>query len=218
VTHVDYLAGVTSLAPFVALLGAKRPQDRAWQLIVAALVGLFAFQDFRLWTIDSSMSPSPHAAWKWLTTALLVMQLLNYIATRHTVAACLAFAGQVFLLGDNLLVAPGDSTLLMPYGLVLVSSAVLLAAVRERQRHGDDHTQPTWLEFRDGYGALWALRVAERVNAVAVQQRSPLRLGWSGFYFEPLEMEPEADHHPSPDTDSVHKTLRSILARFLRGN
>jgi hypothetical protein len=216
--HVDYLAGVTTLAPFAALLGAKRPQDRAWQLIVAALVALFAFQDFRTWAIDPSTSPTPHAAWRWLATGLVVMQLLNYLATRHAASACLAFAGQVCLLGDNLAVWSGELGEPIPYGLLLVSAAVFMAALRERRtyRRSAD-AQRAWLEFRDRYGALWALRVAERVNAVAAQQRSRLRLGWSGFRHEEFENEQQADSSLSPDADPIHKTLQAILARFLRG-
>ncbi|HEV3340667.1 MAG TPA: hypothetical protein VG125_09925 [Pirellulales bacterium] len=211
--HVDYLASITTLAPFVALLGAKRPQDRAWQLIVAALVALFAFQDFRTWAIDPSTSPTPHAAWRWLTTGLVVMQLLNYLATLHAAAACLAFAGQACLLRDNLVVPSGDSGELIPYGLILVSTAVFAAALRERGTHND--AQGAWLKFRDRYGALWALRVAERVNAVAAQQNSPFRLRWSGFRLERFDTEQPADRQPSLDADPVSKTLQAILARFV---
>src|SRR5688572_13251151 len=35
--HVRYLAAVATLCPSVAVLGAKRPQDRGWQFIVASL-------------------------------------------------------------------------------------------------------------------------------------------------------------------------------------
>jgi hypothetical protein len=214
--HVDYLAGVTTISPFVALLGAKRPQDRAWQLIVAALLGLLAFQDFRAWTIDPSLTPTPHAAWRWLTTGLVVMQLLNYLATRHAAAVCLAFAGQVCLLGDNLMLVPVDYAKRMPYGLVLISAGVLVAILRERRRRGGGDAESAWLEFRDRYGALWALRVAERVNAVALQQHSPFRLRWSGFRFERFDGARQADRQPPLDADPIQKTLQAILARFLR--
>ncbi|HWB10905.1 MAG TPA: hypothetical protein VG826_16875 [Pirellulales bacterium] len=214
--HVDYLAGITTVSPFVALLGAKRPQDRAWQLIVAALVALLAFQDLRAWTTDGSLSPAPHAAWRWLTTGLSVMQLLNYLATRHAAAACLAFAGQVCLLGGNLLVVPVEFPQRMPCGLALVSTAVFVAAWCEREaRRSGDHAHDIWLEFRDRYGALWALRVAERVNAVAAHQNSRFRLQWSGFRQEQFDTE-QVENGPSPDADAIRKTLQTLLARFLR--
>src|SRR5487761_1332802 len=92
--HLNFLAGVSTLAPFVALLGARRPQDHAWQLIVLSLVALLAFQDLRGWFVDPALPPSPHLSWRWLMAALLLMQLLNYLPTRFAAAACLAFSGQ----------------------------------------------------------------------------------------------------------------------------
>ena len=38
-----------------------------------------------------------------------------------------------------------------------------------------------WLRFRDAYGAVWALRIAQRVNDTARQQDWDGRLTWSGL-------------------------------------
>ena len=40
VSHLRYCAAVTTFAPMMAVLGAKRPQNRAWQLIVLALLAI----------------------------------------------------------------------------------------------------------------------------------------------------------------------------------
>ncbi|HEY2841351.1 MAG TPA: hypothetical protein VGJ26_19495, partial [Pirellulales bacterium] len=37
-----FVAAVSSLCPAIALLGAKRPQSRAWQFIVLTLLGILA--------------------------------------------------------------------------------------------------------------------------------------------------------------------------------
>src|SRR5262245_4046075 len=41
-SHIRYLAATTTFCPFMALLGAKRPQNRAWQFIVLALLTVLA--------------------------------------------------------------------------------------------------------------------------------------------------------------------------------
>ncbi|OYV81764.1 MAG: hypothetical protein B7Z73_17695, partial [Planctomycetia bacterium 21-64-5] len=132
--HADYLAGMTTLAPFVALLGAKRPQDRAWQFIVASLLGLLAFQDLRSWSLDPSVPPAPHAAWCWLATGLVVMQLLNYLPTRYASAACMAFLGQVSVLLNVCFPFVPDDTRAASFGLPLLAVSTLLAAVLTRRR------------------------------------------------------------------------------------
>lgn len=214
ISHLDFLSGLTTIAPFVALLGAKRPQDRAWQLIVAALLVLLAFQDFRSWSLDPSMPPALHPAWRWLLTALVVMQAANYAPTRHVVAAFLACAGQFALLQPNLAFEWRVMDNAKPAGLLLLAAAVLAATAGEFYRPLDgDSYQQLWREFRDRYGALWALRVKERVNVLAEQHRSTMQLSWSGFR--------QADENTSAvarvgEDDPARKALKSILARFNR--
>jgi hypothetical protein len=212
--HFDYLAGIFTLAPFVSLLGAKRPQDRAWQLIVAALLGLLAFQDFRSWLLDPTVEPSPHTAWRWLITALVVMQALNYLATRHAAAACLVCAGQCLLLQTSLVFLGEVSRGLIPLGTMLVGAAVFAAVYVEMRRPViNDAYQRQWLDFRDRYGVLWGLRVKERVNATAQQQNSRLRLGWRGFRAVEASGQPSQPEQPARD-DLIYKAFSSILARF----
>ncbi|HET6883538.1 MAG TPA: hypothetical protein VFI31_25525 [Pirellulales bacterium] len=212
--HLNYLASVTCVTPFVALLGAKRPQNVAWQWIVLSLVGLLAFQDLRSWSIEA-VAPSPHAAWCWLLAAIVVMQLFNYLPTRYAAAATLAAAGQVCLLADYLPLVPGGPTWLFPTGLAALSSAVLLAAMlSRRQRPGQDKRQAAWLNFRDAFGALWGLRVAERVNALAAEQTCVLRLTWHGFETAKSESPPECVATPE-DNDRLWRALRSVLNRFV---
>jgi hypothetical protein len=65
-----------------------------------------------------------------------------------------------------------------------------------------------WLDFRDTFGTLWALRLADRINRAAQQEGWECRLHWRGFASEqqeeldPLAMEP------------THQYLRNIVRRF----
>lgn len=180
--HWHYLAAVMTLTPFVALLGAKRPQNRAWQLIVAALLGLLSLQSARAMLVDPSLAPLPHAAWQWFLAIVLAAELANYLPTRYAPAALFVFAGQICLLSGQL---PMVREWLRPapgIGLGLLASGVLLAtALASRLRRAPSPQDQAWLSFRDAFGVLWALRVAERINAVAKTQNWPVRLGWRGF-------------------------------------
>ena len=214
--HVDYLAGMMMVAPFVALLGAKRPQNRAWQWIVVSLIGLLVFQDLRSWSIDAAALPSLHAAWRWLLAALIVVQLLNYLTTRHAAAACVACPGQACILAGYLPFPPERSALLLPLGLALLSVAVMMAAAFAcRRRRSAEGWQAAWLDFRDLYGALWALRVAERVNSIAVEQSCPMRLNWHGFARAELSADSATEAPCSKETAPLQRALRSVLTRFV---
>lgn len=219
--HVEYLSGVSSMAPFVALLGAKRPQNRAWQWIVAALLLLLALQSVKAIWIDRGGPPALHAAWQWLLAVLLVAEWINYLATRNAIAASFVFVGQICLLADYLPLVSWPHESRPALGLGLISTGVLATALSVKWGRGPRAAiavgdrelatiDRTWLEFRDAYGALWALRVAERINAVCRQNGWPVRLGWPGFQATdcPPTSEPFAE-------ESLERQFRALLSRFV---
>lgn len=215
--HLRYLAGITVVAPFIALLGAKRPQNVAWQWIVLSLLALLAFQDLRSWSIEA-VAPSPHPAWGWLLAATILMQFCNYVPTRYSAPAFLAFAGQFCVLAAYLPLVPECPNWLFSTGVNILSLAVLLAGIFSLRRHKPaDAWQATWLDFRDLFGVLWALRVCQRVNALAVEQQSALRLSWYGLSPPPAETSDGSLAAPQDmsDREALQRALRSVLSRFL---
>ncbi len=62
---------------------------------------------------------------------------------------------------------------------------------------------------RDDYGAVWALRVAQRMNESAARRNESVALGWHGFVIRdrgvPAEVIPP----------EVEAELRSLLGRFV---
>ena len=222
--HIEYLAAVSTLAPFVALLGAKRPQNRAWQWIVAALLLLLALHSLKAMVIDRGAPPEPHLAWRWFLAILLLAELTNYSPTKNAAPAVLVFAGQVCLLADYLPLRVWSFEHRPDWGLFLLAVGILLAAERARRRTASPATRAevlsenkasldrVWLDFRDAYGALWALRVADRMNTMARQQGWRIRLGWRGF--RPIGRA-ESTIDPSSQ-QAAHRAFRAILSRFLQ--
>lgn len=219
IAHLRYLAATTSVAPFVALLGAKRPQDRAWQWIVLSLLALLALPSLKAWLFAAG-PPSPHAAWRWLLTALVAAELLNFATTRFGLAASLFVTGQCIELAAFL---PGLFRPLAGYdpiwGLVLMAAALLIARIAAgRKKPPSAGVDRLWLDFRDAFGALWALRVAERFNASAAQSGWRVWLAWGGLRL--IGDDRAADQAtPTPLAPEVvqgmHQALKSLLWRFV---
>ncbi|HEX3726200.1 MAG TPA: hypothetical protein VHV08_08150 [Pirellulales bacterium] len=205
-----WVAAMTTLCPTMALLGAKRPQDRAWQFVVLALWGILSATSVE-WLLFGGIVEI-HPA-RFLFLAILVgIGALNGIATRFWPASILTCCGQLALID-------AQGTLLRSWlagnvrplvGLALVVAGLAYVAARRAcPRPAADPWDRIWLDFRDLYGAVWALRVIGRVNAAAAISGLPAILGWRGFFASS-----DADH-AGPLPSAVKTSLRSLLRRFV---
>ena len=215
-----YAAACLSCCPIVAVLGAKRPQQHVWHLVVVSLWVLAALP-----SAGALLSPGAplevDLARAWLLAALIVLGCANWLFTRFWLAAILVMVGQTALLAEALpLGLSGLGAAGVAMGLAFWAGAAL-AAVLARSPRCDDPLDLLWRDFRDPFGAAWALRVAERINATAVQHRWPMRLAWRGFH--PIDNLPRIDDLPTNRThehsessrDAVRSHLTSILRRFV---
>lgn len=218
VAHLRYLSAIATLAPIVAILGAKRPQDRAWQWIVFSLLVLLALPSLKAIAFDGGAAPDPHAAWRWLIAIICMAGLFNYLPTRFGPSAAIFFCGQIILLAEYL---PGSIWRIVVgwrlLGLILLSAAVVVAYVRGgRRRRAASPEDRLWVDFRNAFGALWALRVAERFNASAAQHGWNVHLGWSGLEpVSPVDSEAAPKAIPPENRSAVHQALKSLLWRFV---
>lgn len=210
-----YVAGMATFCPLIAVLGAKRPQDRAWQLIVVALwfvLSLPALQDV---IYHYGRPVSVDSAWRWFLLVLIVAGLVNYLPTRYWPSSALFAAAQMLLLIDYLPLGvnwPFDPAARIPVALALFAGASLLPVLGwPRARRASEATQRLWRDFRDAYGMLWAVRIGERAGAaphVASDTLTPAR---------PAETTEPSRGVSAPGSDSrqLEQTLIAHLQRFV---
>lgn len=220
-----YLAGVSTFCPAMALLGAKRPQDRGWQWIVASLWLILCVPVIQLVVLTPSGTLELHPAWRGLMVLLILVGITNHLPTRFGWASLLFGIAQWLLLNGP---PPSlNETLLsqnrLALGLILLSGLGVWMQVRYWPRNQKSGWNRVWLDFRDAFGSVWALRVAERMNQAARQAETPLHLYWHGFEHERSRDERLAESlsantiepFDGAELGELEVTARQLLRRFV---
>jgi hypothetical protein len=205
-----YLAGVALCCPLLALLGAKRPQNRAWGWIVLSLWVVLALPALEAWLFQRGRFELSGAR-AWFLLILIVTAAVNHLATRYALSAGLVSLGQVLLMAE-FLPAPLTGTA-SPHAALACFAAAVVAGWLVPSRTADA-VDRVWLDFRDAFGLVWSLRVQERLNDLAAAQSWPVRLTWRGFARLKAN---EGEAAPSaPDAEHVaREALAKALWRFV---
>lgn len=217
----DYATAVSVFCPIMAVLGAKRPQHRGWQWVVASLWLVLLVPGGQALVASAGSRLELASAWRLLLWALIAIGLLNYLPTRHSVAAALFAVAQALLLSPYLLTIEMTAQF-RSVGVWVVASSILAVVIsaRRRVRGGPSQSPVTtsslqglserWEALRDGWGAFWALRILQRINQTADLSDWPVRLHWwTGLELAESPWEPEVDAH-------IEQTFDSLLRRFER--
>ncbi|QDU93137.1 hypothetical protein [Lignipirellula cremea] len=206
---VRFLTATSSFCPLMAVLGARRPQHQAWTFVVATLWGILAMPAAEKLLLQPNQPLEIRDARSWFLLLLLAISWANYLPTRYGAAACLAGAGQTLVLWPYLPWTSPQAWELAPLvGLGCCAAAIGLATWIGPGREAATGADRLWFDFRNLYGALWALRGLEQFNTSAEQNDWPVRLGWSGFQAT-QEEQPAA--LPAP----ARQAWANILRRFL---
>jgi hypothetical protein len=215
-----YAAAVSTFCPVMAVLGAKRPQDGAWQWVVLSLWIILLVPAGQAMATNSGDRLELFGAWQILIGVLIAMGLLNYLPTKYAAAAILLAIGQTLLLAPFLFDA-ADALASRRVGImgILGAAALVLESSRRRRRATSDDAEPTpleqlnqrWFALRDGWGAFWGLRIMQRVNQSAELGHWPVRLSW----WDGLSSSMDADVD-QPVLEPIQQTLDSLLWRFER--
>ena len=218
VEPLRFFAATLTFCPLIALMGAKRPQDRAWHFIVLSLWVVLALPALHVGLLRSGQMLSTPSSLAWFMLALIVIGLINRVLTPAWIGGLLFACGQTSLLAKHLPLVvnvPGIERYpceLIGLGLI-VASAVLSWWLSHRRRPSAEPLDRLWLEFRDLFGVLWALRLAERVNSAAALTKSDLVLRWSGFQTSAGGRITES---LSPDAVRIlRQGLENLLRRFV---
>ncbi len=207
----SFVAGVLTLGPGVAVLGAKRPQQHAWHFIVLTSLVMLTMPAVEGLVFGHGRMPELHGVRQGLIVGLIGLSWANYVATRYTIPITMFAAGQLLIMARHLswFFGPLDEEL-TSVGITCVYAAVVLAWLigRRRYPHRDVIDGP-WRAFRDSYGAAWSLRVAERFNATAKANDWPIELHWSGW--QPRIEQPE----PKEIDLAWVQCLDALLRRFV---
>jgi hypothetical protein len=196
-------SAVLLVCPFVAVLGARRPGSRVWDLfIVAPLAVVLDLPAVTAWNRDFRPA-SLHLEVPMLAGygLVLLMGAGNYLGTRFVFPALLAAAaGLLVPVSMSSLRWLPDSFPTRAAATVLLTIAVWTAAFAMRKGRrgvrgltsspismGEGRVSAitafdrVWSDFRDLYGIVWARRLLDRVNDAAVQESWPVRLQLHGF-------------------------------------
>jgi hypothetical protein len=220
---LGYAAAITSFGPIVAVLGAKQPQNRAWQWIVLTLLVVLALPSGEFMLLRRGTPFTLHAARAWFVAILATVGWLNYLPTRHVVAATGYFLSQLFQLAAYLpwLLWPRPE---LQAWLGLLFGVASLAVLRIcRAPAASASWDRAWVDFRNTFGAVWGLRVMERCNAALRAGDGPGQLTWHGFCGNgrigtenPADVSQVAGEPIDPlALQALARNLRPLLRRFV---
>lgn len=204
-----FAAAALTLCPAIAVLGAKRPQDRAWHWIVLFLWVVLCIPAMNAALFHAGGIVELHTAQGTFLWLLILLGLANYLPTRYAAAALLIAAGQLWLFSPHLPLLRAE---LIPHatpiGIASYAVGLALSPLARRSLVESNSLDEAWRDFRDHFGAFWAVRVRVRLNAAAQMNRWPIRLHWSGFL-------PKASMRDPATERVLHRCLNSMLRRFL---
>lgn len=211
-----FAVAATTLCPLMSVLGAKRPQDRGWQWVVLTLWIVLVWPAAQAVVLPAGIRVELFIAWKIFLWGLIGLGLLNYLPTRHWRASVLVALGQILLLREHLGLPEATSTQISQLVAVLsfVSAAAIVTSSRKSASLATNaqtlaKLNSQWLQFRDHYGAFWALRSLARINQSGEQHDWPVRLDWAGFVSV-------GDAQPNElQLETIRQALDSILRRFI---
>ncbi|MFO0871806.1 MAG: hypothetical protein U0935_23020 [Pirellulales bacterium] len=186
-----YAAACLLFCPLMSVLGSKRPHEQAWQWIVLSLWGILVLPAVEFLLVRRGATLEIHGVRSWFLLGLIFLTATHGIGTRGFPAGGLLALAQTLLLRHHL---PGlarwleaehhqplsDSAITHVAVLLLIATLSWLLTLPRWHRHAPPQDR-VWLDFRDAFGTLWALRIRERFNDAASAGSWDLRLAWLGF-------------------------------------
>jgi hypothetical protein len=225
-TALCYAAAMLTFCPMMAVLGAKRPQSRSWPWIVLSLWLILLIPALHGWLHRPGESIYVFPAWQWLLLILLAVSVANYLPTRYWAAAVLAAIAQVLFISEHLPLGTfspltiGGVTIGPLLGLTALAAAIWLVHWGDARRlpppQGIDQL---WIDFRDAFGVVWAVRVSQQINAYSEMYGWQVTLSWDGLHTLtdgiPGTKVVDESQLDASTAAALRKMLRTTLRRFV---
>lgn len=210
--HLWYAAAVVSLCPAIAVLGSRRPGTRVWTwFILVPMLFVLGWPVITLWLQGSDVRglqlETPQVIGFLL---VLVMGTGNYFGTSFTLSALLFVIADLLVVLSSSAASPvwlADRWWARLWAVGCMALAVWMAGHTSWNRRELDRFDRLWLDFFDQFGIVWARRIQERVNFMAVKEGWTSRLELHGFEWT-------APRNPAIEARMEH-TFRWLLRRFV---
>ncbi len=216
---VVFAAASSSFCPLMSLLGAKRPQDRGWHFVVISLWAILVLPVAESLALRHGQMPDVQGARSWFMLILIALGMVNFLPTRFWFPAILFGSGQMLMLANSLPVVRDsvDSSPTMT-GFSCCSAACILAGLLVNRRSTSSGSlDRVWTDFRNAFGLLWGLRVAEQINFAARTSKWPLTLRWRGFV-DADGGRIDLDSLPNETQQPLLQAMQNLLRRFVSSN
>lgn len=207
------VASILLLCPPMAVLGARRPGVRVWTVFILWPMALVL--SWPVWTLVLQGSELRGLALESPTVIgfflVLAMSGGNFLGTRFAPAALCWMLGAAGLFlsctGWKMLPERSEASLRLS-SVLLLECAAAGTLIRRRPSTNRNAVNQLWDDFRNSFGIVWGLRMVERINALAVQERWTIRLEFAGF--------PENDRGDLiADEPQVADACRWLFRRFV---
>lgn len=216
--EVNYCASVLVFCPVMSALGARRPQNRAWEFITASLWIILALPALEVLFARQGESFDVRGLRSWFFVLLIFISVSNVALSRFWISGILFGVVQTLLISEFLptwiqFSMESSTTVALVVAAIAIGLACFLPATDRTGRISIDRI---WLSYRDTFGGLWAVRTCESINAYARMQEWEIRLTWDAFVS--VDGQPWADHELSSDSElmeKIHLLLKNQLRRFV---
>jgi hypothetical protein len=198
----------------VSLLGAKRPQDSAWNFIVFSLWGVLALPAIEVAFLGKGEDLQLQDIRAWFLWILIGLELSQRLGTRYWWVSLGLASCQFVLLARYLPLVRWETPESLRWCGLFAAVLAMAGQLRSRPSHARSFDR-LWLDYRDLFGVAWGLRVMERINAAADRYRWPFRLHWQGFESSEAETDASMGSWPAETSATLEQTMRNLLRRFV---
>lgn len=213
-----FAAAVFSFCPLMSVLGARRPHHVLWQFIVFSLWGMLILPALEVGLLRPGRALEVHDLRGWFLWVLLAVQFINYPPfLRYGWAAMVVCGCQAVLLAEHLPLVRTLAPDWLRVAAIAASTAawVICAVLVARSVRPETRgLQTVWFDFRDLYGTLWAMRIAQRINGAAELNDWSLRASLGGFYDSASGQRWEDSDESHGLSDALRTNLRNLFRRF----